>query len=194
VAAGRRNNLQGLGLEHIGLDPESRVLETDERMRVTDGVWAVGDIVGKGAFTHVSMYQAAVVLNDLLGRDGPWADYRAVSRVTFTAPEVASVGHTEKSAREAGIDVVAATGDLGSRGWITREEGVIKLVADRSRGVLVGGVVVSPSGGEIVSMLELAVHAEVPIATLLHQHFAYPTYQRAYEAVLKDLGSQLGGR
>jgi pyruvate/2-oxoglutarate dehydrogenase complex dihydrolipoamide dehydrogenase (E3) component len=194
VAAGRRNNLQGLGLEHIGLDPESRVLETDERMRVTDGVWAVGDIVGKGAFTHVSMYQAAVVLNDLLGRDGPWADYRAVSRVTFTAPEVASVGHTEKSAREAGIDVVTATGDLGSRGWITREEGVIKLVADRSRGVLVGGVVVSPSGGEIVSMLELAVHAEVPIATLLHQHFAYPTYHRAYEAVLKSLGGQLGGR
>jgi len=66
-------------------------------------------------------------------------------------------------------------------------------VADRARGVLVGGVVVSPAGGEILSMLELAVHAEVPIATLLHQHFAYPTYQRAYESVLKDLGAQLGG-
>jgi pyruvate/2-oxoglutarate dehydrogenase complex dihydrolipoamide dehydrogenase (E3) component len=194
VAAGRRNNLQGLGLEHVGLDPEARVLVTDERMRVTDGIWAVGDIVGKGAFTHVSMYQAAVVLNDLLGRDGPWADYRAVARVTFTAPEVASVGLTEKAAREAGIDVLTASGDLGSRGWMAREPGVIKLVADRDRGVLVGGVVVAPAGGEVMSMLELAVHAEVPIATLLRQHFAYPTYHRAYEAVLKDLGSQLGGR
>jgi pyruvate/2-oxoglutarate dehydrogenase complex dihydrolipoamide dehydrogenase (E3) component len=194
VAAGRRNNLQGLGLEHIGLDPDQKVLETDERMRVTDGVWAVGDIVGKGAFTHVSMYQAGVVLNDLLGRDGPWADYRAVSRVTFTAPEVASVGLTENAAREAGVDVVTATGDLGARGWITREEGLIKLVADRDREVLVGGVVVGPAGGEIMSMLELAVHAEVPIETLLHQHFAYPTYHRAYEAVLKDLGARLGGR
>jgi pyruvate/2-oxoglutarate dehydrogenase complex dihydrolipoamide dehydrogenase (E3) component len=170
------------------------VLETDERMRVTDGVWAVGDIVGKGAFTHVSMYQAGVVLNDLLGRDGPWADYRAVSRVTFTAPEVASVGLTEDAAREAGVDVLTATGDLGARGWITREEGLIKLVADRDREVLVGGVVVGPAGGEIMSMLELAVHAEVPIETLLHQHFAYPTYHRAYEAVLKDLGARLGGR
>ena len=169
------------------------MVDTDERMRAGDGLWAIGDIVGKGAFTHVSMYQAAVVLNDLLGRDGPWADYRAVSRVTFTAPEVASVGLTEKAAREAGLDVITATGDLGSRGWITGEDGVIKLVADRARGVLVGGVVVSPAGGEILSMLELAVHAEVPIATLLHQHFAYPTYQRAYEAVLKDLGAQLGG-
>jgi pyruvate/2-oxoglutarate dehydrogenase complex dihydrolipoamide dehydrogenase (E3) component len=194
VAAGRRNNLQGLGLEHLGLDPDVRVLETDERMRVTDGVWAVGDIVGKGAFTHVSMYQGAVVLNDLLGRDGPWADYRGVSRVTFTAPEVASVGLTEKAARESGLDVVTATGDLGTRGWLTREEGRIKLVADREREVLVGGVVVAPAGGEIVSWLELAVHAEGSIATLLRQHFAYPTYHRAYEAVLKDLGSQLGGR
>jgi pyruvate/2-oxoglutarate dehydrogenase complex dihydrolipoamide dehydrogenase (E3) component len=193
IAAGRRNNLQGLGLEHVGLDPEARVLETDERMRVIEGVWAVGDIVGKGAFTHVSMYQAAVVLNDLLGRDGPWADYRAVSRVTFTAPEVASVGLTEKAARESGVKVVTATGDLGWRGWMTREDGVIKLVADRDREVLVGGVVVSPAGGEIVSMLELAVHAEVPIATLLHQHFAYPTYHRAYETVLKEVGAQLGG-
>jgi pyruvate/2-oxoglutarate dehydrogenase complex dihydrolipoamide dehydrogenase (E3) component len=195
VAAGRRNNLQGLGLEHVGVDPQARVLETDERMRVTDGVWAIGDIVGKGAFTHVSMYQAAVVLADLLGRDGPWADYRAVSRVTFTAPEVASVGLTEQAARDSGIDVVTATGgDLGTRGWIAREAGLIKLVADRSREVLVGGVVVGPAGGEIMSMLELAVHAEVPIRTLLHQHFAYPTYHRAYEPVLKDLGSQLEGR
>src|SRR3954447_3568510 len=117
VAAGRRNNLQGLGLEHVGLDPDAKVVDTDERMRAGDGLWAIGDIVGKGAFTHVSMYQAAVVLNDLLGRDGPWADYRAVSRVTFTAPEVASVGLTEDAAREAGLDVVAATGDLGARGW-----------------------------------------------------------------------------
>ena len=67
-------------------------------MRVADGVWAIGDITGKGAFTHVSMYQGAVVVNDLLGRDGPWADYRAVARVTFTAPEVA-VGRTGGAGR-----------------------------------------------------------------------------------------------
>jgi pyruvate/2-oxoglutarate dehydrogenase complex dihydrolipoamide dehydrogenase (E3) component len=194
VCAGRRNNLHGLGLEHVGLDPDARVLDPDERMRVADGVWAIGDIVGKGAFTHVSMYQGAVVVNDLLGRDGPWADYRAVSRVTFTAPEVASVGLSEKAARESGVDVVVAVGDLGGRGWMAREEGLIKLVAERDREILVGGVVVGPAGGEIMSMLELAVHAEVPLPTLLHQHFAYPTYHRAYETVLKDLGEQLGGQ
>lgn len=193
VAAGRRNNLHDLGLEHVGLDPNSRVLDPDERMRVADGVWAIGDIVGKGGFTHVSMYHADVVLNDLLGRDGPWADYRAVSRVTFTAPEIGSVGMTEEAARKAGLDVVVSTGDLGARGWITREDGVIKLVADRDREVLVGGVVVAPAGGEILSMLEVAVHAVVPIPTLLHLHFAYPTFHRALEPVLQGLADQLDG-
>ncbi len=187
VAAGRRTNLAGLGLEHVGLDPEAKVLDPDERMRVAEGVWAVGDITGKGAFTHVSMYQGAVVVNDLLGRDGPWADYRAAARVTFTAPEVASVGLSEKAARDQGIEVRTATGDLGSRGWMTREEGLIKLVADAERDVLVGATVVAPAGGEIMSMLALAVHAEVPIRTMLHMHFAYPTYHRAIETVLKEI-------
>jgi pyruvate/2-oxoglutarate dehydrogenase complex dihydrolipoamide dehydrogenase (E3) component len=194
VAAGRRTNLDGLGLEHVGLDPTAKMLDPDERMRVADGVWAVGDITGKGAFTHVSMYQGAVVVDDVLGRDGPWADYRAVARVTFTAPEVASVGLTEKAARDQGADVVVASGDLGARGWIAREEGVIKLVADRAREVLVGATVVAPAGGEIMSMLAVAVHAEVPIATLLHMHFAYPTYHRAVETVLKELVQRLEGR
>jgi pyruvate/2-oxoglutarate dehydrogenase complex dihydrolipoamide dehydrogenase (E3) component len=187
VAAGRRTNLAGLGLESVGLDPAARLLEPDERMRVADGVWAIGDITGKGAFTHVSMYQGAVVVNDLLGRDGPWADYRAVARVTFTAPEVASVGLSEKAARDAGIEVGTATGDLGARGWMTKEDGLIKVVADASRGVLVGATVVAPAGGEIMSMLALAVQAEVPLDTLLHMHFAYPTYHRAIQSVLQEL-------
>ena len=69
-----------------GLPDDLEVVETDERMRAGERLWAIGDITGKGAFTHVSMYQAAVVVRDVLGEDGPWADYRAVPRVTFTAP------------------------------------------------------------------------------------------------------------
>ncbi|MCW2786282.1 MAG: NAD(P)/FAD-dependent oxidoreductase [Marmoricola sp.] len=187
VAAGRRNNLPDIGLELVGLDPAARVLEPDERMRVAEGVWAVGDITGKGAFTHVSMYQADVVVRDILGEDGPWADYRAVARVTFTVPEVGSVGLSEDAARKQGIDVVTATGDLGSRGWLAKEDGLIKLVADRARGVLVGACAVGPSGGEVLSMLATAVHAEVPIATLAEMHFAYPTYYRAVQPVLRAL-------
>ncbi len=187
VAAGRRTNLAGIGLEHVGLDPLARILEPDERMRVAEGVWAIGDITGKGAFTHVSMYQADIAVRDILGQDGPGADYRAVARATFTAPEVGSVGLSEAAAREQGLDVRVATGDLGSRGWLAKEPGMIKLVADRSRGVLVGACAVGPCGGEVLSMLATAVHAEIPIATLAEMHFAYPTYYRAVQPVLRAL-------
>ena len=78
--------------------------------------------------------------------------------------------------------MAVATGDLGARGWMTREEGVIKLVADRrARACWSVPPWSAPAGGEIMSLLAVAVHAEVPIATLLHLHFAYPTYHRAME-------------
>lgn len=187
VAAGRRNNLAGVGLEHVGLDPQAKVLAADERMRVADGVWAIGDITGRGAFTHVSMYQADLVIRDLTGVDGPWADYRAVGRVTFTAPEVGSVGLTESAAREQGIDVRVASGDLGTRGWIAEDAGLVKLVADAERGVLVGGTLVGSTGGEVMSMIAVAIHAQVPIPVLADMHFAYPTFHRSLQPVLRDL-------
>ena len=70
---------------------------------------------------------------------------------------------------------------------MAKEEGVVKLVADRSRGVLVGACVVGSTGGEVVGMLATAIHAEIPIATLAEMHFAYPTYYRAVQPVLRDL-------
>ncbi|HEY7044317.1 MAG TPA: NAD(P)/FAD-dependent oxidoreductase, partial [Nocardioidaceae bacterium] len=102
VAAGRRPNLSDIGLETVGLDPSARVLETDEAMRVesVDGLWAIGDVTGKGAFTHMSMYQSAVATRSVLGQEGPPADYRAVPRVTFTDPEIGGVGMSEQQARD----------------------------------------------------------------------------------------------
>ena len=191
VAAGRHNNLDDLGLETVGLDPSAKSLDTDERLRAGERLWAVGDVTAKGAFTHVSMYQAAVVVRDILGEDGPWADYRAVSRVTFTDPEVGSVGLTESQARERGLTVAVGHAELpeSSRGWIHQagNDGLIKLVADADRGVLVGATAVGPSGGEVLGLLALAVHAETPLATLRGMHFAYPTFHRAIEAALADL-------
>ena len=192
VAAGRRTNLSDVGLDSLGLDPGARVVETDDRMRAGERLWAVGDITGKGAFTHVSMYQAAVAVRDILGQDGPWADYRAVTRVTFTDPEIGSVGMTERQARDAGLEVVTGGADMpeSSRGWIHQagNEGLIKLVADRAAGVLVGATAVAPAGGEVLGLLSAAVHARIPIDTLRTMHFAYPTFHRAVEAALADLG------
>ena len=189
VAAGRRPNLGDLGLDTVGLDPSARSVEVDPRMRAGEGLWAIGDITGKGAFTHMSMYQAAVAVRDILGQDGPEASYHAVPRVTFTDPEVGSVGMTEVQAREAGLNVRVGTTDLASstRGWIAKGEGLVKLVEDADRGVLVGATSVGPTGGEVLSMLVTAVHAEVPTDSLRSMIYAYPTFHRAVEDALSRL-------
>ena len=191
VAAGRRTNLSDLGLETVGLDPSARFVDVDEQMRAADGVWAIGDITGKGQFTHVSMYQAEVAVRSVLGKKGPWADYTAVSRATFTDPEVGSVGLTEAQARDAGINVATGSYDLpsSSRGWIHKvgNHGVIKVVADADRGVLVGATTVGPSGGEMIGLLATAVHAAVPLEKLRTMHYAYPTFHRAIENAINDV-------
>ncbi|HYO40822.1 MAG TPA: NAD(P)/FAD-dependent oxidoreductase [Nocardioidaceae bacterium] len=195
VAAGRRPALADLGLETVGLDPSARTVEVDERLRAGDGLWAIGDITGKGAFTHMSMYQAAIAVRDILGEDGPGAAYHAVPHVTFTDPEVGSVGMTEQQARDAGLRVRVGTTDLGAstRGWIHRAEGLVKLVEDADRGVLVGASSVGPMGGEVLSMLVTAVHAEVTTATLRSMIYAYPTFHRAVESALADLSDRPEG-
>ncbi len=193
VAAGRRTQLQGIGLETVGLDPETHHLDVDEHCRVegAEGLWAVGDITGRGAFTHVAMYQSAIAVPDLLGQDGPTGQYHAVPHVTYTEPEVAGVGMTEQRAREAGLTVTVGKSDIGAnaRGWIAGSTGLVKVVEDADRGVLVGATVVGPSGGEIISMLVTAVHAETPVDTLLGMMYAFPTHHRAVETALKELRS-----
>src|SRR5580692_1565029 len=146
VATGRRTDLAGLGVAAVGLDPSAPVIATDGRMRAAKGVWAIGDVTGKGAFTHMSTYQAGIVVRDILGQGGQAADYRAVPRVMFTDPEIGSVGLTEAQALAAGL-----------------------------------------RGGEVLSALQVAIRAEVPLATLRNMPYAYPTFYRAIEDALSSL-------
>jgi len=191
VSTGRRVDLAALGVAAVGLDPAARAVPTDGWMRAADGVWAIGDVTGKGAFTHMSMYQADIAVRDILGRGGEPADYRAVPRVTFTDPEIGSVGLTEAQAREAGLRVRTGTTQVpySARGWIHKagNDGFIKVIEDAERSVLVGATSVGPYGGEVLSALQVAVRAGVPVATLRNMPYAYPTFHRAIEDALKNL-------
>jgi pyruvate/2-oxoglutarate dehydrogenase complex dihydrolipoamide dehydrogenase (E3) component len=192
VSVGRRSDLGRLGLDTVGLDPEAKAVEVDDQMRAGDRIWAVGDVTGHGAFTHLATYQAAIASRDILGDPGPPADYRALPRVTFTDPEIGSVGLTEAQARDAGVTVRTGSSQVPSsaRGWIHKagNAGVIKLVADADRGVLVGATSAGPWGGEVLGALAVAVHGEVPIERLRHMIYAYPTFHRGIEDALRDLG------
>ena len=191
VATGRRADLPALGVGAAGLDDTARFVATDSSMRATEGVWAAGDVTGAGAFTHVAMYQSRIAAADILGHPHEPADYRAVRRVTFTDPEVGAVGLTERHAREQGLAVRTASASVRSsaRGWIHKagNQGVIKLVADAERGLLVGATSAGPAGGEVLGALAVAVHARVPIDRLTHMMYAYPTFHRAIEDALERL-------
>jgi pyruvate/2-oxoglutarate dehydrogenase complex dihydrolipoamide dehydrogenase (E3) component len=185
VATGRRADLVALNVSALGLDESARAVPVDEQMRVMPGVWCVGDIAGQGAFTHVAMYQARICIGNILGQPITDADYRALPRVTFTDPEIGSVGITEAKARENGdgeVTVFQGSVTNSTRGWIAEREGLIKLVAQD--GVIVGGTSMGPSGGEILSMLALAVHARITVATLKDMIYAYPTFYRAIDSAL----------
>jgi pyruvate/2-oxoglutarate dehydrogenase complex dihydrolipoamide dehydrogenase (E3) component len=196
VAAGRTPNVRGVGLDTVGLDETARPsFLVDEHMRVkgADRLWAIGDIAGKGAFTHMAVYEAGVAVDDILGVTSPRiAQDHAVSRVTFTDPEVGSVGMTEAQARAAGINarVGLADSSTSSRGWLhgAGNEGLMKLVADTERGILVGATTVGPRGGDLLGLFNLAVHARVPISELRSMIYAYPTFYRGALDALAALG------
>ncbi len=191
IAAGRRQHIAELGVDSLGLDPTARALDVDDHMQVTDGLYAVGDVTGKGPFTHVAVWQARVLIAHLLGREEPFGGYHALAWATFTDPEVGRVGLTEQQARDQGLNVGTGRSEIASdtRGWIhgAGNEGFVKLVADLDRGVLVGATVVSPHGGELIAPLTLAVHARVPIATLRTMHYVFPTLHRTILEALATL-------
>ena len=192
VATGRRADLAALGVDRIGLEADARAIDVDERMRAAPGVWALGDITGKGAFTHVSVYQAGIAVADILGEHPHPAEYHAVPRVTFTDPEIGAVGRTEAQAREEGNDVRVGVARVPStaRGWIhgPGNDGFIKLVVDATTDRLVGATSAGPTGGEVLGALSVAVHAEVPVRRLNQMIYAYPTIHRGISDALSDLG------
>jgi pyruvate/2-oxoglutarate dehydrogenase complex dihydrolipoamide dehydrogenase (E3) component len=191
VAVGRATDLRELGVAAAGIDAGARTIDTDEHLRAAPGVWVVGDVAGHGAFTHMSMYHADIVVDDIIGDGELTAEYHAVPGVTFTDPEAAQVGLTEAAARAQGLEVRTGTASVPStsRGWIHKvgNEGVIKVVADTERGVLVGATVVAPAGGEVIGALAVAVHARVPVTSLRRMIYAYPTLHRGIEDALNDL-------
>lgn len=180
VAVGRRVDVRGLGLDAAGVETSDGYIRVDENLRAADAIWAMGDVTGQGLFTHVALRQARLIEADILGEDHEPIDYSSTPRVTFTDPEVGAVGMSEQEARDAGVDVRVAVKDLQAtfRGWVhgPGADGIIKLVADRERGILVGATSVGPTGGEVLGLLSAAVHARIPLAELRRMIFAFPTF------------------
>ena len=196
VAAGRRPRTAGLGLEDVGVSITRRGVEVDKHCRAAAGVWAIGDVTGIAAFTHVAKYQGRIAAMDILGH-AVEADYRAVPRVTFTDPEIAAVGiTTDDEARSRGIQVVTSSIELTSvaRAYTYERDprGTFGVVVDSDRQVLVGAWAVGPLAGEWIHQAVLAVRAEIPVNVLKDTMAQFPTFSEAMGTALRALPDSEG--
>ena len=180
ISAGRTPNIDGLELaEHgIALTPTGGVA-VDDRMRTTKaGVYAVGDVTGRDQFVYMAAYGAKLAAINALNGDSQRYDNRAMPAVVFTDPQVASVGLTEKAARNAGRDIrVSAIGlDQVPRALAARDtRGLIKLVADTRSGRLFGAHILAPEGADSIQTATLAIRHGLTIADLADAIFPYLT-------------------
>ena len=193
VATGRRPNFEawkaaGLAQTERGwlkVDPATLVARA--------GIYGAGDVTGIGGFTHLAYYHGQIVARRLAGEDAR-ADHTAVPRVTYTDPEVASVGLSEQTAVAAGVAVAVTTMDPAdtARGYIYDfHSGTIKLIADKSRGVLVGATLVTPRAGEILGELLLAVKAGVPLRQMADVIHPFPAFNRVLGAAFGELAAKV---
>ncbi|MFJ2543618.1 dihydrolipoyl dehydrogenase family protein [Microbacterium sp. NPDC087589] len=206
VATGRSPRSGDIGLDVVGLE-SGRWITVDDTLRVpgSDWLYAVGDVNGRVLLTHQGKYQARAAGDVIAARakgddvdDAPWgrhvatADSAAAPQVTFSFPEVASVGLTEADARTAGIDLAVIDYDLGSIAGASLYEdgfeGQARLVIDKARDVIVGATFVGPEVAELVQTATVAIVGEVPIARLWHAVPAYPTISEIWLRLLEAYG------
>jgi pyruvate/2-oxoglutarate dehydrogenase complex dihydrolipoamide dehydrogenase (E3) component len=183
VATGRRPNTEGLGLERLGVEIGKQGVKVDERLRAAEGVWAAGDVTGVAMFTHVGKYQARVAAADMAGREAR-ADYTAIPAVTFTDPQVASVGDTRSGGLVVGVRKSVARLSTYER---PKRPMLLKVFADRERRVLVGASAVGPEAGEWLGQLTLAIRAQVPVDVVADTIQPYPTFSEAVHFAVADL-------
>lgn len=206
AATGRKARTENLGLDVVGL-VDGDWIDVDDTLRV-DGVewlYAVGDVNHRVLLTHQGKYQARAAGDVIAARaqgrpvdDAPWgahvatADHACVPQVTFTSPEVASVGMTSDQAQDAGLNtrvVDTAIGDVAGAA-LQRDgyEGQARMVVDEDRHVVVGMTFVGPDISDLLHAATVAVVGEVPVARLWHAVPAYPTVSEVWLRLLEAYG------
>jgi pyruvate/2-oxoglutarate dehydrogenase complex dihydrolipoamide dehydrogenase (E3) component len=194
VAVGRRILSADLGLDDLGVEP-GRPIEVDGTLRVPGHEWlyVIGDANGRALLTHMGKYQGRIAADCILGRDVPLRSDGALSpRVTFTDPQVAAVGHTLASAREAGIDARAVdvpTGGNAGGSFVGRgAPGTARIVVDEERRVIVGATFTGAEIAEALHAATIAVIGEVSLDDLWHAVPCFPTRSELWLKLLEEYG------
>jgi len=180
VATGRRPNTRGLGLEAAGVELTDRgAVKVDELLRTTNPrIWAAGDVTGAPQFVYVAAAQGSLVADNAIGGARRALDLRALPRITFTAPQIASVGMGTDEAEAAGLSVDSRVLDLSvvPRALVNRDtRGLVKLIADGRSGRVLGVHMVAEAAGEVILAGVYAVKHGMTVAEIAETWAPYLT-------------------
>lgn len=192
VATGRTPNTESLNLTAAGVRTDDRgFIPVDDRLGTNvSGVYALGDVNGGPAFTHVSHNDNQILRENLLHDAGRTTAGRLVPFTVFTDPQFGRVGLTEKEARERGYRVRIARlpmSDVARAREIGESRGVLKAVVDAETDLILGGAALAVEGGEIMSMVQLAMMGGLPYQRLRDDMFAHPTLARGLNNLFAHL-------
>jgi mercuric reductase len=180
VSTGRRANTNGFGLEKAGVELGRKdEIKVDRHLQTTNqDIYAAGDVTGDPMFVYVAAYAGSLAAENALNGAGKVYDLSALPRVTFTDPQIASVGATEQQARGAGIDVETAVlrAEYIPRAQASRNlKGLIKLVRERGTMRLVGAHVLTSEGGEVIQEATLAIRFKLTTEDIVKTYHPYLT-------------------
>ena len=180
IAAGRAPNVEGLGLEELGVNVSKRGIEVNNKLQTrVKNIYAAGDVIGHYLFTHVAAYQAQLLLRNIFFPLSRTIDYSVVPWTTFCEPEVARCGLTEAEAREKYGDVDVFTlpqADVDRAVAEGETRGFTKVIASRWRGKILGVHLVGANAGEVLHEYVLAMQHGIPLHKLSGMMHVYPTF------------------
>jgi pyruvate/2-oxoglutarate dehydrogenase complex dihydrolipoamide dehydrogenase (E3) component len=187
VATGRRPRVEGIGLETVGIEANPHGVPVDARLRLADGLWAIGDVTGVRLLTHVGKYQGEVVASNILGEQRD-ANYEAIPSIVYTDPQAASVGVSEDRFSATAQLVDIAKTETYSRAY-AETNGFLTLLSEGTR--LTGAYALGPEAGEWMQQATLAIRARVPLDILRDTIQPFPTFSEIFVAALKALRKQI---
>jgi dihydrolipoamide dehydrogenase len=192
-AIGRTAPLDGLGLESIGVELRDGQVSPDDRLRIADDTFVIGDPAGPEMHTHLAHYQGEMAVHIALG-DDVRPDYRAIPRAVYTDPETAGVGLQLEQAFDQGIDAFEKTTDLATsaKGYVAESFGHATVVVDRAKRILVGAFLAGPGASEAIHLAVLAVKTRTLVATLADTITAFPTTARVMGGLFVEAARELG--
>lgn len=187
-AAGIAPNTEGLGLERHGIALDRGFIKVDDKLSCGDGLWAIGDVIGRG-LAHTASAEGVHVAEQIAGAPTVAVDYTAIPACTYCHPEVASVGLTEAKAKEQGVPVKIGKfpwRPLGKAVAAGESTGFVKVIWHAETGALVGAHMIGPAVTDLIAELTLAKTTEVNVDSLVYTVHAHPTFAEAIKEASED--------